>query len=234
MLRNHHRWASARQETNASNHPFDFQGPTIEVAHRLVGALLIRTIPPRHPDSGAQIVARIVETEAYLPLVDPSCHAYRGPTKRNASAFGRPGTAYVYFIYGNHFCLNVATEPPGIGAAVLVRAAEPLEGIDAMRARRPLADDARLASGPGNLCRALSIDRADDGVTLAAGDLRIVVNSARPPRVFVGARIGLSVARAWPLRFFDPDSPSVSAHRRGREFGGCVDHLVDGSARSVV
>ena len=234
MLRNHHRWTDARQETNASNHPFDFDGPTVEVAQKLVGALLIRTIPQHHPDAGARLVLRIVETEAYLPLVDPSCHAYRGPTRRNASAFGRPGTAYVYFIYGNHFCLNVATEPAGIGAAVLVRAAEPLEGIDAMRARRPHVEDARLASGPGNLCRALSIDRDDDGTSLAGGGLHIAEGAARPPKVFVGARIGLSVARDWPLRFFDAESPSVSAHRHGRQLAVCVDHLVDGPVRSVV
>src|SRR5438132_3406911 len=129
MLRNHHAKRRVRQGTEWSNQPFDFLGPTIEVARRLVGAMLVREVPQPEPDAGTIIVARIVETEAYLPLVDPSCHAYRGPTRRNASAFGRAGTAYVYFIYGNHFCLNVATERPGIGAAVLIRAAEPIRGI---------------------------------------------------------------------------------------------------------
>jgi DNA-3-methyladenine glycosylase len=216
MLRNHHSKRKVRQETGWSNAPFAFYGPTIDVARRLVGALLIRNIPAGEPDAGEQIVARIVETEAYLPLVDPSCHAYRGPTRRNVSAFGRPGSAYVYFIYGNHFCLNVVTERPGIGAAVLIRAAEPLHGIDAMRRRRPGVRDARLASGPGNLCRAMSIGRADDGVDLSTGDLRVASPSRRRGLIVAGPRIGLSVARDWPLRFFDPSSDSVSGNKNGR------------------
>ena len=200
--------------------PFDFFGSTIDVARRLVGAFLIRE-PSTNGGEATRIVVRIVETEAYLPLVDPSCHAYRGPTKRNASVFGRPGTSYVYFIYGNHFCLNVATEPPGIGAAVLIRAAEPLIGIETTRARRPQIEDARLASGPGNLCRALAIDRSLDGVDLASGQIRIV-NGKSPKRLFASPRIGLGVAVEWPLRFFDADSRSVSAHRRGRPATRCV------------
>jgi len=200
--------------------PFDCTGSTIDVARRLVGAFLIRE-PNQTENEATRIVVRIVETEAYLPLVDPSCHAYRGPTKRNASVFGRPGTSYVYFIYGNHFCLNVATEPPGIGAAVLIRAAEPISGIETMRARRPHIEDARLASGPGNLCRALAIDRSLDGVDLANGRIHIISGEA-PRRLFEGPRIGLAVAREWPLRFFDADSPSVSAHRRGRPASRCV------------
>lgn len=222
------------QETIWSNHEFDFSGPTIDVARRLVGAFLIRRIPNGRPDAGSEIVARIVETEAYLPLVDPSCHAYRGPTRRNASVFGRPGSTYVYFIYGNHYCLNVVTERPGIGAAVLIRAAEPIAGIEAMRLRRPNVPDAQLARGPGNLCRALAIDRADDGVDLSSGDLRIVSGRISPPKIFAGPRIGLSVAREWPLRYFDPSSESVSVNRAGRAVEDCVHHLVDGRARSML
>lgn len=218
MLGNHHANGRARQDPNGYEVPFDFDGPTIDVARRLVGAFLIveKNGPGERTDGVGDIIVRIVETEAYLPFVDPSCHAYRGPTKRNASAFARPGTSYVYFIYGNHFCLNVATERPGIGAAVLIRAAEPIEGLDLMRARRPGVVDARLASGPGNLCRALGLDRSHDGIDLSAGGLRIV-SGPRPGRIFEGTRIGLNVAADWPLRYFDADSPSVSAHRRGRE-----------------
>ena len=205
------------------------------MARRLIGATLIRRVPSGEADCGLVMVARIVETEAYLPLVDPSCHAYRGPTKRNASAFGRPGTAYVYFIYGNHFCLNVVTERPGIGAAVLIRAAEPVGGIEAMRRRRPGVPDARLACGPGNLCRAMSIDRKEDGDDLSGcGDLRITASEARVSPVHAGPRIGLSVARDWPLRFFDPTSESVSAHRGGRPDRHNVEHFVDERARSVL
>lgn len=214
VLGNHHAKRVRRQDPDGYEVPFDFDGPTIDVAQRLVGAYLIREPDERSTAQRDRIVVRIVETEAYLPLVDPSCHAYRGPTQRNKSAFGRPGTSYVYFIYGSHFCLNVATERPGIGAAVLIRAAEPVENVEAMRRRRPGVADARLASGPGNLCRALSIDRSDDGLDMTRGRLRI--SSGRPPeRLFESPRIGLNVAANWPLRYFDADSPSVSAHRRG-------------------
>lgn len=221
MMRNHHAKPAARQEAVWSNGPFTFSGPTIDVARRLVGAILMRRIPAGEPDAGTHVVVRIVETEAYLPLVDPSCHAYKGPTRRNASVFGRPGTAYVYFIYGNHFCLNVVTEWPGIGAAVLIRAAEPLAGIEAMRRRRPGVSDTRLASGPGNLCRAMSIGRQEDGIDLSTGDLRIEAPKSYPERLFAGPRIGISVAGAWPLRFFDPSSASVSAGRAGHEVREC-------------
>jgi DNA-3-methyladenine glycosylase len=231
VLRNHHANRDGRQDPTREV-PFDFSGSTISVARRLVGALLIREALAGEPHAG-RIVVRIVETEAYLPLVDPSCHAYRGPTKRNASVFGRPGTSYVYFIYGNHFCLNVTTERPGIGAAVLIRAAEAVGGIEVMRARRPRVEDARLASGPGNLCRALAIDRSLDGRDLSRGGLRIVSGPA-PSRLFEGPRIGLAVAQDWPLRFFDADSPSVSAHRRGRPAHDVSSVNVDGRARRML
>lgn len=214
--RPHHHRILRGLETARSGDAFDFSGATIEVARRLVGALIVRTIPPGQSDGGSRLTARIVETEAYLPFVDPACHAYRGPTARNASAFGRPGTAYVYFIYGNHYCLNVATEPPGVGAAVLIRAAEPLDGLAAMRRRRPDVEDAGLLSGPGNLCRAMAIDRREDGADLSSGDLRIVASRGKVPAVTSSARIGLSTATAWALRFFDARSASVSPYRRNR------------------
>jgi DNA-3-methyladenine glycosylase len=197
-----------------------FAGPTVAVARRLIGAILRREIPSGDPDVGTVLLGRIVETEAYLPLVDPACHAYRGPTKRTASLFGRPGFAYVYLIYGMHYCLNVTTEPPGIGAAVLIRAAEPLAGIDSMRRRRrPGTPTDGLASGPGNLCTAFAIDLGCDGVDLRVGNLTIAAPEIQPHvTIGVSPRIGLSTAHTWPLRFFDPSSPSVSPFRRGRKF----------------
>ena len=206
-----------------------FDGPTVSVAKRLIGATLYRRIPEGRPSAGQLLSGRIVETEAYLPLVDPSCHGYRGPTRRTATLFGRPGFAYVYLIYGMYHCLNVTTEPPGIGAAVLIRALEPLTGIELMRRWRgvhiPL--DA-LASGPGNLCRALSIDLRDDGVDLRQGDLVIEAAEGRQTPVFqTSGRIGLSTARAWPLRFFDPESPSVSPYRARRLRSKVGRHVAD-------
>jgi len=195
-----------------------FEGPTIDVARRLVGAMLYRRIPRGAPDAGTLLTGRIVETEAYLPLVDPACHGYRGPTKRTAALFGRAGFAYVYLIYGMYYCLNVTTERAGIGAAVLIRALEPVAGIAAMQRRRGarVALDA-LASGPGNLCRAMSIDLRCDGADLRSGDIVIARQKDTPAvEIAVSGRIGLNVAQRWPLRFFDPRSPSVSPYRKGR------------------
>ena len=195
-----------------------FAGPTIDVARRLIGATLNRRLPKGEPGAGQIVSGRIVETEAYLPLVDPACHAYRGPTKRTATLFGRPGTAYVYLIYGMYYCLNVTTEPPGIGAAVLIRALEPLCGIEEMRRRRgPHVPTAALLSGPGNLCRAMSIDLRCDGADFRNGNL-IIEPCVAGVRVATqsGRRIGLNVAADWPLRFVDAHSPSVSPFRRSR------------------
>lgn len=195
-----------------------FDGPTIDVAKRLVGAVLYRRIPDGEPHAGELLAGRIVETEAYLPLVDPACHGYRGPTKRTATLFGRAGFAYVYLIYGMHHCLNVTTEPAGIGAAVLIRALEPLAGIDAMRRRRGKHTRMEaLASGPGNLCRAMSIDLRCDRADLRGGNLRIApAPPGRAPALAVSRRIGLNLAKRWPLRFYDANSPSVSPFRKGR------------------
>lgn len=191
-----------------------FALPTAAVARALIGASLHRILPPEEPDAGEELVGRIVETEAYLPLVDPACHGYRGPTPRNAAIFGRAGHAYVYFVYGNHYCVNVTTEPAGIGGAVLIRALEPMRGIEAMRRRRPAGTpDAALACGPGNLCRALGIDRSCDGVGLRSGSLRIELPAVAVRSVGAGPRIGIRAAAKWPLRFVDPSSKSISPYR---------------------
>jgi DNA-3-methyladenine glycosylase len=192
-----------------------FALPTAAVAQAIIGASLCRIVPANESDAGQEIVGRIVETEAYLPLVDPACHGYRGPTPRNAAIFGRPGFAYVYFVYGNHYCVNVSTERAGIGGAVLIRALEPVRGIDAMRRRRPPGTpDAALACGPGNLCRALGIDRSCDGTDMRSGLLRIVLPAAQVRNIEAGPRIGIRAAAEWPLRFIDPSSASISPFRR--------------------
>ena len=208
------RRSSIKEETS-------FEGPTIEVARRLIGATLIRKLPADNPDAGTELAGRIVETEAYLPLVDPACHGYRGPTPRNAAIFGRPGNAYVYFIYGNHYCLNVTTESAGVGAAVLIRALEALRGVEAMRRRRPGVKDSKLLSGPGNLCRAMAIDRSCDGIDLSNDEL-LRIEMPRPrrssnddqSRIVAAPRIGLRVAADWLLRFYDQGSASVSKRAR--------------------
>jgi DNA-3-methyladenine glycosylase len=214
-LHHHARVPAGQPRTDIRNQLFE--GPTICVAQRLVGATLTRVIPEGEPDAGLVLRGRIVETEAYLPIVDPASHGYRGPTPRTSTLFGRPGFAYVYLIYGMYYCLNATTEPPGIGAAVLVRAMEPLEGIEAMRRRRGQSTPTEaLASGPGNLCRALSIDMRCDRADLRSGPLTIEPAEAAPIEIATSERIGLSSAQSWPLRFFDPKSPSVSPYRARR------------------
>jgi DNA-3-methyladenine glycosylase len=151
---------------------------------------------------GTPLAARIVETEAYLGEGDPAAHSYRGQTPRNAPLFARPGTLYVYFIYGMHHCLNIAVMPEGTPGCVLIRAVEPLPGV-------PLG--ARDGAGPGRLCRALALDRRHSGRWLFSPDSPLALREGPPPRrVRVSPRIGIRHAADQPLRFFDPASPALS------------------------
>jgi DNA-3-methyladenine glycosylase len=180
--------------------------PTPEVARRLLGNVLVSEL------GGRRTAGRIVETEAYLGRDDPASHGYRARrTRRNASLFAPPGTAYVYFTYGMHWCLNAVTEAPGVPAAVLIRALEPLAGLDTMRRRRGAVSERALCSGPAKLCQALGVTGRVDGVTLTRGRLRIVPASSRQRlTIIVTPRIGISHATDWPLRFHIKDSPWVS------------------------
>jgi len=158
-------------------------------------------------------VGRIVETEAYHPG-DPASHAYRGPSPRNRSMFGPPLHAYVYFIYGANWCLNITSEPSGIGAAALVRACEPVRGIEAMRRLRGRdVDDAHLLRGPGNLCRALAIDAVLDGADLERDPRLWLAPAEGAVEVGTSPRIGLSRAATEPLRFYARGSRSLSGRR---------------------
>ncbi len=152
--------------------------------------------------------ARIVEVEAYRTPDDPGCHAHRGQTPRCATMFGEPGHAYVYFTYGNHWMLNVVAHDAGNAAAILIRAAEPLTGLEAMRARRPKAKrDEDLLSGPGKLAAAFGLDGRHDGLNLlSSSELRL--EPAEPPRnILTGTRIGLALGKGdeLPWRFVDAD-----------------------------
>lgn len=161
--------------------------------------------------------ARIVEAEVYLGSEDPGSHAFRGEGKRNRTMFGPPGHAYVYFTYGNHWMLNVVAREHGLPAAILVRAARPLEGLDSMRRRRGMAiDDRGLLSGPGKLCQAFGISREHDGLDLLGGGALILEPGESVRNVLVGPRIGLAKGRGdesqW--RFVDADELGwISANR---------------------
>jgi DNA-3-methyladenine glycosylase len=174
-----------------------------------VGTLLVRRL-----DDGELLVGRIVETEAY-GLVDPASHAYRGPTRRNASMFLAHAHAYVYLIYGTSYCLNVATEAAGVGAAVLIRAAEPIAGHERMRSLRgrPALRDAELARGPGNLCRAFAIGPALDGLDFDRDERLWLADGGPAPETGVSVRIGLTKAVALEHRWYARGSRAVSGPR---------------------
>jgi DNA-3-methyladenine glycosylase len=180
-----------------------FERPTIEVARGLLGCVLVRET------AAGRVAGRIVETEAYLSEGDAASHSHRGRTQRNASMFGEPGTAYVYLIYGVHHCLNVVTAPQGVGEAVLLRALEPLEGLDLMAARRGRSAPRELCSGPGKLVQALGVTREDDGLRFGVGGL-VLHAGDETCEILAGPRVGLSKAEELPLRFRAKGSSWVS------------------------
>lgn len=157
---------------------------------------------------------RIVETEAYCGGIDPAAHSFRGPTGRTATMFGPPGRLYVYFIYGMHWCCNPVCGDEGVGEAVLLRALEPVAGLELMRQARPAARrDRDLCNGPARLCQAFGITGAHDGIDLARPDagLRIVDDGTPPPaQPVVRPRVGITRAANEPWRWYVPCSPYVS------------------------
>jgi len=171
-----------------------------------LGRILVSDVGGRR----RQTAGRIVEVEAYVGPHDPACHAYgHRRTPRTEPLYGRPGTAYVYFTYGMHWCLNAVTEEREYPAAVLIRALEPLAGLDTMRQRRGKEP---LCAGPARLCEALGVTGTLNGVSLQRGLLRIVGNAPAPQAsaIATGPRIGITQAADWPLRFYLKDSPWVS------------------------
>jgi DNA-3-methyladenine glycosylase len=157
----------------------------------------------------------IVETEAYVGEHDAACHAAVGRTRRTEPLYGPPGNAYVYFIYGMHWCINAVTRAEGLPSAVLIRALEPLSGIPLMRRRRPKArSDRDLTNGPGKLCAALGIDRHMNALPLQRYPVVIRAGEAvGKSNVVITPRIGITQAADWPLRFFVRDSPFVSMRK---------------------
>ena len=185
-----------------------FSRPAEDVAPDLLGRVVVRAFP-----DGSRAAARIVEVEAYGPD-DPASHAFRGRTARNAVMFGPPGHLYVYFTYGMHHCMNAVTGGVGEGAAVLLRAAEPIEGADAMVARRARQRLLDLCSGPGRLAQALGVDRRRDGEDLVAGGEIWVEDGPRPEAIATGNRVGVhETSRPW--RFWIEGNPFVSRGRPG-------------------
>ncbi|MFN2397709.1 MAG: DNA-3-methyladenine glycosylase [Gemmatimonadaceae bacterium] len=183
------------------------------VARDLLGAVL------SCKTSAGTARGRIVETEAYLGPHDPACHAVAGRTSRTFWLFGPPGVAYVYFVYGVHWCVNAVTREEGHGSAVLIRALEPLEGIALMRKRRRFPrSDRDLANGPGKLCEALGITGEHNGLLLQESRSPLTISrgvNVPNDEVALTSRIGITRASDWPLRWYVKSSVHVS--RRSRE-----------------
>lgn len=212
---------TAAQLRTARPLPREFfnRNPAI-VARELLGKLLIRR------DGRSLLAGRVVEDEAYLGQDDPAAHAFAGQTARNAVLFGPPGYAYVYFIYGNHYCLNVSCMPEGCGEGVLFRALEPVFGVNAMALARgvelpssPRATQLRMiSSGPGRMSEALDITRERDNdkdLTSSRSDLWLADDGFEPQRIVATPRIGITKAVERPLRFAIAGNAFVSGKRVG-------------------
>ena len=189
-----------------------FTRDPVTVARDLLGRILFYRTPK------GLLAGRIVETEAYTGQADPASHAFRGRTARNAVMFGAGGHAYVYFSYGVHYCLNVTADAPGVAGAVLLRALEPLAGVEIMRRHGDDGPEVRLLSGPGKIGRGFGLDLKDNGRDFTRGPLGL---SAGAPvsdhEVAVSRRIGISRAADLPYRFSVIGSRSVSgSNRRAR------------------
>lgn len=174
-----------------------FTQPAPVVARDLLGALVVSMI------EGKRTSGRIVETEAYLGRDDPASHGYQlRRNARNEALYGPPGQWYVYLSYGIHWCVNLVCWSHGMGSAVLLRALEPVEGMDVMRKRRGVSDDRLLCSGPGKLCQALGITRRLDGRGMDQSEVQVFERELVPEAaVAVTPRIGITKAADWPLRF---------------------------------
>jgi DNA-3-methyladenine glycosylase len=190
--------------------PVDFyRRATLDVARDLIGKVLV------YRARQGVTAGAIVEVEAYIGEDDPACHAAAGPTDRNAPLYGPPGRAYVYFNYGMHYLVNAVTEGEGSPAAVLIRALEPMEGIEVMQRRRRTAKDLRgLCRGPGNLTKALGIDLRQNRVDLTTSRLTIEDHGITPTRLTWSPRIGIRVGTEHEWRCCWTGHPSVSGRIR--------------------
>ncbi len=178
---------------------------TVHIAMDLLGKHLVRI------KGKFRMEGKIVEVEAYRGSDDPASHAFRGMTKRNAPMFGEPGHAYVYFTYGNHYCLNITTQQSGTPGAVLIRAMEPVEGLSAMKRLRPNIQDLELTSGPGKLTKALGIDKSLNEVDMTRRGLLFVIDRRTQGFEIVrSTRVGIRQGRDRMWRFYISGNPYVS------------------------
>ena len=181
---------------------------TLQVARELLG----KTICYRSPQG--ELSARIVEVEAYIGEDDPACHAAPGRTRRNEIMYGKPGFSYIYFIYGMYYCFNIVTERKGYPAAVLLRAAEPGQGLEIMRENSPHCRIQSILSGPGKFCRAFGLTTRQSGVDLTGAELLLKEDGAEVGKIATTHRIGIRKGADLPYRFYLANSVAISAHRK--------------------
>jgi DNA-3-methyladenine glycosylase len=181
-----------------------YDRPTLKVAKELLGKYLVVKM------NGEILSGKIVETEAYIGYKDPASHAYRGMTPRNSVMFGDPGYAYVYFTYGMHHCLNLVTEKSGYPAAVLLRALEPVQGIETMQNRRKLKSLTDLASGPAKLCQALGVDLKLNGTDMCSDIIYVEDRGETIEKIGSSSRIGITEEKKRKWRFFIRNNEYVS------------------------
>ena len=196
---------------------------TVTVSKNLLGKIIVRKIRNK------LLAARIVETEAYIGEHDPACHAYQKITNRSSTLYEIGGTVYVYFIYGNYYCFNVVTEEKGIGCAALIRAVEPLQGIDTMKKFRPKTKNLHeLTNGPSKFCLAFNIDSAlnKEDVT---GKKIFISNRVDKIKfeICVSRRIGLNIGKEFQYRFFIKDNPFVTKHKVNKEVRILTSEKID-------
>jgi len=186
--------------------------PSTIVAPKLLGAYL------HHIVDGVELIGKIVETEAYC-IGDEACHAFRGKTARNAVMFDEGGFSYVYFTYGMHHCFNITTNGAGLAEAVLIRAVEPISGVEKMRSlRKKVILDRDLTNGPGKLCQAFALTRKENAIDLIESDQLFITQGAKIGANLIGVsnRIGINVAQENPWRFFIKDNEYVSRGKPSR------------------
>ena len=181
-----------------------YNRPTLTVAKEVLGKHLVYQAPL------GKISARIVEVEAYIGEDDPACHAARGKTARNEVMFGKPGTAYIYFIYGMYHCLNVVTEAAGTPAAVLIRAGEAVEGFNLMKRNSPKKNDKNILSGPGLFCRAFGLTTIQNGLDLTEKSIYLETHYEDNIEIGRSSRIGISNGKELLWRFYDKNSNALS------------------------
>jgi DNA-3-methyladenine glycosylase len=187
-----------------------YTSDTLKVAKAILGKMLVRRTPLE------VFIGKIVETEAYRGTDDPASHSFRGKTSRNEVMFGKPGITYVYFTYGNHHCLNIVTEKSDIPAAVLIRAIEPLKGLESMKRNRSVEKIIDVASGPGKLTKAFQITRKDNNIDVTDSSSNISIHTPIEEKSFQiiqTTRIGIRLAQELPWRFYIKGNPHVSKRK---------------------